>query len=80
MEFLNFTCRPEQQAIYTNYFGSAMFNVKSLDYLHPKYLKRLPTYPENLKKLVKIFTDQSMPWIIEHSDEMNEKWNEWVSR
>ena len=80
MRFLNFVCRPEQQAIYTNYFGSALCNVKSLDYLHPTMLKNLPTYPDNFKKVVPVLTEKNLSWLTDHNDEMQEKWNEWVSR
>jgi putative spermidine/putrescine transport system substrate-binding protein len=80
MQFLNFVCRPELQAIYTNYFGSALCNLKSLDYLHPKMLADLPTYPENFEKVIPILTEKNLAWLKDHYDEMNENWNEWLSR
>lgn len=80
MKFLNFICRPEQQAIYTNYFGSALCNKKSLDYLHPKMLKDLETYPENFEKVIPVLTEKNLKWLVANYDDMNEKWNEWVSK
>jgi len=80
MKFLNFVCRPQQQAIFTNYFGSALCNKKSLDYLNPKMLKDLETYPENFQKVVPVLTEKNLKWLVDNYDEMNEKWNEWVSK
>jgi len=80
MQFLNFTNRPKQQAIYTNTFGSALTNTKSLEFVDPEKAKDLPTNQDNFRLVVPALNEKSLPWLIEHNDEMNEKWNEWISK
>jgi spermidine/putrescine-binding protein len=80
MRFLNFICRPELQTLYTYDFGSALCNLKSLECLHPKVRADMPTNPDNFKKVIPVLTDKNLKWIVAHNDEMNEKWNEWLSR
>jgi putative spermidine/putrescine transport system substrate-binding protein len=80
MQFLNFICRPEQQAIYTNWMGAACTNSKSIRYLPPDSQEYSPLHPDNLKNQINLYTDTSTSWIVDHLDEMNEKWNEWLSK
>ena len=80
MRFINFTCRPEQQAIWTNYMSATCVNPRSLEYIHPTFMKDQVTYPENWEKRVDLYTEKTVEWFTEHNDEINERFNEWVSK
>jgi putative spermidine/putrescine transport system substrate-binding protein len=80
MRFLNFICRPEQQAVFTNYIGYSSANPKSVRYLHPSVHKDQAVYPENFKKQIDILTDKTAAWMAEHNDEINERWNAWLAK
>lgn len=80
IQFLNFVCRPEQQAIYTNWMGGACTNPKSVRYLPPAAQKDHPLYPDNFKNQINIQNDTTVVWIAEHQEEINEKWNAWLSK
>jgi putative spermidine/putrescine transport system substrate-binding protein len=80
MQFLNFICRPELQAIWTNYIWYSSANRKSLKFLPPYVQKDQAVYPDNLKKLIRVPNDKTVAWLAAHMDEMNEKFNSWLMR
>ena len=80
MQFLNFICRPELQAIFTNYIWYSSANAKSVKFLHPSVQKEQAIYPDNLKKLIQVPDEKTGPWLTEHMDEMNEKFDTWLQQ
>lgn len=80
MQFLNFICRPELQAIFTNYIWYSSANEKSVRFLHPSVQKEQAIYPDNLKKMIRSPDDKTGPWLAEHMDEMNEKFDTWLQK
>lgn len=80
MQFLNFVCRPELQAIWTKHLGYSTPNPKSVNYLSATAQKDQAVYPDNFKQEIEILTDKTIPWLGEHNSEITERWNAWLSK
>ena len=80
MKFLNFFTQPKNQAVFTEIVGYQCSNAKSIDYLPKDLQMNMPTHPANWDKMVWVFSDENIEWIVDHTDEFNEKWNEWISK
>jgi hypothetical protein len=80
MEFLNFYCSPEYQALYVNYCGYCTDNQKLLQFIAPNVQKTLAIYPDNLRKQINIDTTKIVSWISAHQAEINERWNAWIAK
>jgi spermidine/putrescine-binding protein len=78
MQFLNFICRAENQAIFTKMYPNSPTNPKALDFLPPTMIKDQVIYPDNLKKSIDVYK-YVMPWTIDHWDEIVEKYNTWLA-
>jgi hypothetical protein len=72
--------RPELQAKYMAYMKVSTSNSKAVDFLPPEQRKNYLTYPDNLKKVISTYTTKNLPWLIDHQEEMIEKWNAWISK
>ena len=79
MQLINFTLRPELQAIHANLTGYSGTNLKSTRYIHPKFQKDQANYPDNFKKEIDIVKYIS-PWLDTHYDEMVQKFNTWLAK
>ena len=54
MKFIEFTNRPENQAILAKYVFYGPTNPKSFNFIDKETAKNLPSYPENLKKSIQL--------------------------
>jgi putative spermidine/putrescine transport system substrate-binding protein len=77
LQFLNFSCRPENQAIFTQMYPNSPTHPKALEYLPAEMIKDQVIFPENLKKSIDVYK-YVMPWTIDHWDEIVEKYNTWL--
>ncbi len=77
MKFIEFASRPEQQAKLAEltYYGPV--NKKAFDSIkNNDLLKKLPSYPENKKKMLLL----DYKWWGQHEDELLERWNKMLSK
>jgi putative spermidine/putrescine transport system substrate-binding protein len=79
MRLIDFCCRPEQQAVFTNYMGYSGTNTKSIRYIHPSRQKGLAIHPDNLKEMFNMYGKHAQ-WQHEHINEIDERWNAWIAR
>lgn len=80
MRFLNFCNRPEQQAIFTNIIGYTPSNAKAIRYLPPAVQKDQSTHPDNIEKVFNFMSIKNAQWAVDHTDEVDEKWNSWIAQ
>ena len=79
MDFLNFYCSPEYQALYVNYCGYSLPNPDLLKFLAPNVQETIAIYPENLKKQIDMDSTRVSARVAEHLDEINEKHSSWLT-
>ncbi|MCX8566884.1 MAG: putative spermidine/putrescine transport system substrate-binding protein [Glomeribacter sp. 1016415] len=73
-QFIRFACLPERQALLAPYgIGPTHPDAFKPNYIDPKYVKRLPTHPDNLKK--GLFIDASY-WL--KQDDIIQRFNHWL--
>lgn len=80
MEFLNFICRAENQAIWSNMIGYSSTNPKFIQYLSQDVQKDQAVHPENLSKLVPITANKDLEWLAKNYAMITERWNVWLSK
>jgi putative spermidine/putrescine transport system substrate-binding protein len=76
MRFLNSTLDPQRQAAFTKELGFAPTNTKALEYLDPKFVSSLASYPTNWSKMFPL--DQN--YIAKNLKEIQERWNKWLAK
>lgn len=65
---------PEAQAKWAEATGYSVPHPKAFDYLDEKTKTRLADYPDNYKQLARLNYD----WYVEHQEEVNKKWREFL--
>ena len=80
LQFLDFICRPEQQAILVEQIGYSSTNPKLIDFLDPEIQKDQSIYPSNLSKQYEIPGENFAQWVTDHRDEISEKWYTWIAK
>jgi spermidine/putrescine-binding protein len=80
MEFINFCCQPKPQSIYTKIVKYSGSNPKLLKFLDRGEQKNQAIHPDNFDKLIQYPSDENAEWVTAHKDEINEKWNTWLSQ
>lgn len=76
MKFLAFSTRPDRQAQFAKLIPYPGLNRVLYKHLDPSYAKKLPTYPENLKKQVV----QNYEWWVQNREKVDARWNEWITK
>lgn len=73
MRFVAFTQRADRQAEFLMGIAYGASNKKAYDHLPAERARLVPTYPENIKKIVPVDAD----WLAKNSAKVEERWNEW---
>lgn len=74
MKYLAFRQRPDRQAEWVKALPYPGASINLYKYLTPELAKIMPTYPENLKKAIKV----NYEWWLENADRVQERWNAWM--
>jgi putative spermidine/putrescine transport system substrate-binding protein len=74
MKFIEFSLRADRQAGYANEITYGPVNSEAYKLIKPERAKLLPSYPENMKKMVVWNGD----WWGENRDKVLERWNAWM--
>jgi len=80
MQFLNFTCRPELHAIFTNYVNYSGASLKSLRFLHPKMVENQCIHPDNFKRLIEVPDENSSEWLTANMADITERFDSWLTK
>lgn len=73
-KFIRFVLRPEQQAVYSSTVANGPTNLKAYDTIPRARAEILPTYPENLKGLVRA----DPTWWIQYGPATIERYQDWL--
>jgi putative spermidine/putrescine transport system substrate-binding protein len=73
-EFIKFASDPKRQAALTEYFPAGLTQPEAFDLIKPEIAKNCPTYPDNIKKGLKI---DAKFWF-DNQASVIERFNGWV--
>jgi len=73
-KFVRYCIKPEQQAIYSNTVANGPTNKHAYDVIKPERAAVLPTYPENLQRIVRINED----WWVANKPKVLERFEDWL--
>ena len=76
MKFIEFTNRPENQAIMAKHIFYGPTNPKSFNYIDKETAKFLPSDPDNFKKCVKLDFDYWRP----NREKVLERMTQWLMK
>jgi putative spermidine/putrescine transport system substrate-binding protein len=74
MKFIDFALQPERMAQFAKEFYSGPAVPAALPLISEDVTRRLPTYPDNLKKMTRFDGD----WYAHNVDILNKQWEQWI--
>ena len=74
LKFIEFTLRPDRQAEFVTMVPVGASNPETYKLIPPERARDLPSYPENIKRMVR----WDFNWWAENRDKVIEKWNTWM--
>lgn len=76
MKFLAYTARPKPQAVFAQGLAYGAVNSQAYAFISPERAKVLPTYPDNLKQMIRV--DEG--WWVKNQKATEQRWVEWQVR
>ncbi|HEY0201956.1 MAG TPA: ABC transporter substrate-binding protein, partial [Burkholderiaceae bacterium] len=73
-EFVRFCLNPERQAIYSSMTANGPSHRDAYKFIDQAQAQLLPTYPQNLERLVQ----RDTKWWGKNYDKVNERFQEWL--
>jgi putative spermidine/putrescine transport system substrate-binding protein len=80
LKFLNFICRPEQQAIFSSIIKYSSANPKFIQSIPADKQKDYVVHPDNFKRIIPITSDKDIDWLAKNDAMITERWNAWLSK